>query len=351
MIGQVRGVDFQQRPNTQCRNIMALMDGCNHLICNVCFANLCFSCGLEIDPEGDHWRLGSRCPRYNQPGAANAQFDDEGEIDEEDNEILGHQPPPNTPRIQTIQNFDHVAGQLRLIALFRLEDGGAVDREWVSAVFSNMIESRDLNDFDREMNAFGLYARVDDLRLSAPRLASTIVPILSEEGLDHVAVRIAQSMSMQGPRPFDFAWFQELVRDFEAREMQLDEYEDLHSALEPMLIMIMQSYIDGLFEVTDNDVTAEINAWADNIGLDPADEPVKRLLRAYDDIYINYTVAELILEGERTLDAESEEGKGFLERHAAIEQTVQQMPVELKPGVLDTSYQSYIEIFPAWLLY
>ena len=43
----------------------------------MCQTSFCAVCGKEAEHDSDHWQAGkSSCPRWNKPGAHNAQFDD-----------------------------------------------------------------------------------------------------------------------------------------------------------------------------------------------------------------------------------------------------------------------------------
>lgn len=73
--GLVRGKDFQRCPS--CRLLVTLEDGCNSMVCErpSCQTHFCWICGVEAHHDSDHWRVGARCPRWNQPNAANARHD------------------------------------------------------------------------------------------------------------------------------------------------------------------------------------------------------------------------------------------------------------------------------------
>ncbi|KAK4546997.1 hypothetical protein LTR36_001217 [Oleoguttula mirabilis] len=77
--GLKRGEDYQQCPNTLCGMKVYLDSGCNHMVCTKCRVNFCYICGEVARPGAGHWMFGSPCPRYNQPGAGNAQHDEEFE--------------------------------------------------------------------------------------------------------------------------------------------------------------------------------------------------------------------------------------------------------------------------------
>ncbi|KAK3117639.1 hypothetical protein LTR53_000767 [Teratosphaeriaceae sp. CCFEE 6253] len=69
-----RGTDYQQCPS--CGQVIQLMSGCNAVICekHVVPVHFCYICGIEVHHDDpDHWTQGrGPCPRFNQPGAANA---------------------------------------------------------------------------------------------------------------------------------------------------------------------------------------------------------------------------------------------------------------------------------------
>lgn len=74
--GQVRGSDYQLCP--QCSKVIALEDGCNHIVC-ICMQNFCFVCGQEAFDGSNHWVPGG-CPRYGKAGSDRVVYDrDSGE--------------------------------------------------------------------------------------------------------------------------------------------------------------------------------------------------------------------------------------------------------------------------------
>lgn len=70
-----RGQDWQTCP--RCDSKVQLRDGCNHLICAICFCSFCFICGEECAENSGHWLTDrpNPCPRWNQPLSEDAQFD------------------------------------------------------------------------------------------------------------------------------------------------------------------------------------------------------------------------------------------------------------------------------------
>lgn len=68
---------YQRCPEPTCGFIVELMDGCNAIDCERCKTVFCYICGESTTHEGDHWTMGSRCPRYGKPGSPNAIFDDQ----------------------------------------------------------------------------------------------------------------------------------------------------------------------------------------------------------------------------------------------------------------------------------
>lgn len=73
--GMILGKDYQRCPS--CKVVVALVDGCNTIVCEMpsCRVHFCFICGQEAHHDSDHWKAGNECPRWNQPGAANAHYD------------------------------------------------------------------------------------------------------------------------------------------------------------------------------------------------------------------------------------------------------------------------------------
>jgi hypothetical protein len=84
--GLKRGKDWQQCPDRRCQRRVELSEACNHISCQ-CGMGFCFICGKEADGESDHWRKGG-CPRYNQPGDPDVEYDDyDGEDDDDDDRV------------------------------------------------------------------------------------------------------------------------------------------------------------------------------------------------------------------------------------------------------------------------
>lgn len=74
--GLERGKDYQRCPKEDCGLPVQLRDGCSHMICVSCTTNFCWLCGAKVSgPYSGHWDQGSACPRWNRPGAPNAQYD------------------------------------------------------------------------------------------------------------------------------------------------------------------------------------------------------------------------------------------------------------------------------------
>jgi len=69
------GKDFQHCPNESCKNPQFLQDGCNSVRCSVCKLAFCYICA-KARPSRDHWNAGG-CPRFNQPGASNALYNND----------------------------------------------------------------------------------------------------------------------------------------------------------------------------------------------------------------------------------------------------------------------------------
>ena len=83
-LGLKRGKDWQQCPSRKCGRRIELSAACNHISCQ-CGMGFCFICGKEADGESDHWRKGG-CPRYNQPGDADVEYDN---YDDDDSSSTG----------------------------------------------------------------------------------------------------------------------------------------------------------------------------------------------------------------------------------------------------------------------
>lgn len=76
--GLKRGRDYQICPSEKCGRRVELSSGCNHIVC-YCKQQFCFLCGEPAGTNSHHWEQRddgtTACPRYNQPGSANAMFD------------------------------------------------------------------------------------------------------------------------------------------------------------------------------------------------------------------------------------------------------------------------------------
>lgn len=91
--GLTLGVDIQRCPG--CKKLIGLIDGCNHIVCELCMKNFCFICGEEaLDDGSNHWAPGG-CPRYGLRDSARAIYDNvvddqetSGEEEEEEEEVL-----------------------------------------------------------------------------------------------------------------------------------------------------------------------------------------------------------------------------------------------------------------------
>jgi hypothetical protein len=67
---------YQRCPEPTCGFIVSLHDGCNAMDCKRCGTIFCYLCGEITTHESDHWTSGSsECPRWNEPGDENAEFD------------------------------------------------------------------------------------------------------------------------------------------------------------------------------------------------------------------------------------------------------------------------------------
>ncbi|CAK4033530.1 Hypothetical predicted protein [Lecanosticta acicola] len=106
--GLVQGRDYQI---CTCGCVVELTSGCNHMTCRMpaCRREFCYICGEDAVEESNHWAPGG-CPKYHQPGAANARhalFHDEEE-DEEDEEYDLLEQDEQTQRVWRFSNLlDH----------------------------------------------------------------------------------------------------------------------------------------------------------------------------------------------------------------------------------------------------
>jgi hypothetical protein len=84
--GLVKGKDYQLCPKKHCGAAIYLGEACNHVKCPAadCATEFCFICATECTNDSGHWDMGSECPRYGQPGDANAVFDQDEDEDEDE---------------------------------------------------------------------------------------------------------------------------------------------------------------------------------------------------------------------------------------------------------------------------
>ncbi|KAK3114008.1 hypothetical protein LTR53_008112 [Teratosphaeriaceae sp. CCFEE 6253] len=69
-----KGRDYQICPG--CGVIGYLGEACNQISCPTCRTSYCYICAALVrHNDSSHWRPGMPCPRFNQPGAANAMYD------------------------------------------------------------------------------------------------------------------------------------------------------------------------------------------------------------------------------------------------------------------------------------
>jgi hypothetical protein len=145
----------------------------NHLVCNRCGTNFCFICGAETDHDSGHWNVGNPCPRYNQPGAENAQHDRVFDIG------------PDLDWLD--EEWGEVMSQMRFVAMYRLEDGVAmIEQEWLMQVLLKMFqEMANAEAMDLAMRMFPAFSEV---RVRPPKIPGWPITILSPVGLDEVAM-------------------------------------------------------------------------------------------------------------------------------------------------------------------
>lgn len=86
--GMVKGKDVQSCPNPSCGLSVELKDGCNamHCVSSSCGWSFCFLCGERAEHDSNHWKAGSKCPRWNQADSQNAQFDHPEPANQQDDE-------------------------------------------------------------------------------------------------------------------------------------------------------------------------------------------------------------------------------------------------------------------------
>ncbi|KAK5740021.1 hypothetical protein LTR17_004918 [Elasticomyces elasticus] len=75
--GMVRGKEYQICP--KCPLPAMLADGCNAIWCRRDAIWFCFICGKEVQHNGGTHFAPGGCPKWNQPGAANAIYEQPGE--------------------------------------------------------------------------------------------------------------------------------------------------------------------------------------------------------------------------------------------------------------------------------
>ena len=339
LIGQRRGRDIQQCPNTRCRSITGLLSGCNQVTCNRCSTSYCFICGQEADPDGEHWIVGNPCPRWNQPESQNAQHDEPG--------------PPESPGELTFDDphWDQVLRQLRFVVIHRLENGVRVEHEWVLQALRNMNETEVFTEQQLMDPVMRMFPSLAEVERRPPQAPGETIPVRSLRGIDEVAQRaINWVLSVDPGTGLHMAWYAELIRDLEQRELSEREVLELQADLRPTIQSVMKSYDEGLFEIRAIDAFPDINAWAMVNGYDLDDEPVVRLMRMYDDLAANIMFADRIADTHPS----PEETEEFHHRHTAIIQEARRVDRDLIDGAfpeLKSIYDDYMDSIPAWQWY
>ena len=91
--GLKRGKDYQLCPSSRCGRRVELSDGCNHIFC-MCGMQFCFICGEPTAANSGHWSKSrgqdAPCPRYNQPDAPNAHWDEDRDRFAQFDDIFAH---------------------------------------------------------------------------------------------------------------------------------------------------------------------------------------------------------------------------------------------------------------------
>ena len=312
--------------------MLALESGCNHLICNRCGTNFCFVCGEEADANSGHWNAGNPCPRYNQPGAANAQHDEDFEPGEIEEDIEFDDPV-----------WGEVMSQMRFVAMYRLEDRAAmIEQEWLYQVLRIIVPV--MSDVELQNLAMLMFPAFSEVQVRPPQIPNWPITILSPRGRDEVALRAAERLLDVGPEGLTRNWLEQLVLDLELRELPQHEYDTLRDSLADTLLSVTTSYNQGLFDINVNNATPEVERWARIHGFELDDEPVVALLRLYDDLSANLELAELTV-------PDDEQIREFRERNEAILQAAQRVEAELLDETLHelaNLYDNYAERLPDW---
>ena len=132
-LGLKRGKDWQQCPSRQCGRRIELSAACNHISCQ-CGMGFCFICGKEADGESDHWRKAG-CPRYNQPGDADVEYDD---YDDDDSSSSGENDgdASQVDALENIRDLFEVGDDSGVSPLLQQTDA-ALDAAGASPVFQH----------------------------------------------------------------------------------------------------------------------------------------------------------------------------------------------------------------------
>lgn len=327
-LGQVRGRDIQQCPNIDCRNIIALKDGCNHMKCPKCSTEFCFICGEPADVFSGHWSLGNPCPRWNQPDDDNAQHDEAfAPIEADDPE------------------WRPIVARLRYLVMYRIESGVRMEEEWLYQIIIGMLEV-EINEALHIVNQ--LFPVLMNIEPRPPLVPGVVVPITSLRGQDEVAMRAAEWHATQDNRPLPREWYRDLVRDLELRELTEEEYGPLVQSLRSLIPNnVRRSFTQGFFDIHANNAEAEIAGWALQQGLPVDDENVANLLRLYDDLKANVELTDVAVPDQDQIQE-------FRERHSAIVGAVAAVQ-RVEAGLIATALHElndtlddYLDRIPDW---
>ena len=335
-IGQRRGRDIQQCPKEMCRNIIALKDGCNHMVCNKCSVDFCFICG-EGSLTPDHFALGSNCPRYNHPDDEDARFDDDDEVEV----------PVDPPAIDIDDpEWQPLISQLRYLVMYRIENGIRLEEEWLYRVLRALFPDHE-DDFTLRLIDV-MFQPLAEIEPRPPLVPGVFVPINSQRGRDEVAMRVAEWLTVEGERRIPQQWWRDLVQDLEQRDITAEELVALVADFEDFLIAnVIASFNEGFFDLHTHNAEPEVTAFALRHGLPMDDEEITNLMRLYDDLSANLELADLAVPDE-------DQVQDFYERHRSIEVAVQKVESE-HPGVIvrfmpyiNECLEDYVDRIPDW---
>lgn len=140
--GLERGKDWQQCPSRQCERRIELSAACNHISCQ-CGMGFCFICGKEADGDSDHWRKGG-CPRYNQPGDADVEYDNYDDDDEDDRISSTDGPDDGGSQVDVLENVRDLFEDGENHGALLEAPSQAASRDWARGVALTVGSEREL---------------------------------------------------------------------------------------------------------------------------------------------------------------------------------------------------------------